>query len=662
MMPRIFLALLLLLGTSPAFAWQPMGGGYSPPSANNLLYPLPLNPNAGTGYTCSTNVYVNSSASPVSSNLGTFSAGSNSNNGTSLTTPFATIAKATTGSNLFVAGACVNLAPGTYSEEVTLLNSAHGAGSTNSLTGYAVLRCANEANPWLYYLTSGAQGSQPACKVNGVGGDPPGGIIGASDGTAGHVASYSIVDSIEVVSQETATVSVSALSYVSGTGLVTVTLSTTPTRGNSPYRCFTMSGLVGTGSIASANGYFCALVGTNTTTTVVYAIPTGLTLAYTSGGTFTYNAGSQEVGIGNGPNQLDPGAHHIGVFNCLIHDIGGAGINSGYSDYIMWQGNVVYNTSWYGQYDDSGIGMVVNVDATFTAGPLDGLFGTNPIDGTAIHNIVANNISYNNGNLFSPQTDGEGIIIDTLAGNSTNCTTSGEVYTYSTLVYGNLVYNNGGKGIHVYRSNHVLVVNNTGYNNSNSIISYEFPGTTISCSSNSMQANNISWNIVSNTFIYLEYLSAAADANGSANNLQTEWNKNYFYITNPPANCNGSTSQNSGTVCYNGVSAILSSAPAAWASGTTYGAGADVTGSDGNVYVSLAGSNVGNQPVGGAGAHWNLVGTQGNTFTTQPVFVNSAIQSPNLQLGPSSTWLGTSPATVTGFGGYTVQTPNPGFY
>ncbi len=66
--------------------------------------------------------------------------GSDSNNGTSASTAFKTIARATTGNSALAAGGCVNVAPGTYKEFVTVTNAAGHGGNLNSLTGFVVLR------------------------------------------------------------------------------------------------------------------------------------------------------------------------------------------------------------------------------------------------------------------------------------------------------------------------------------------------------------------------------------------------------------------------------------------------------------------------------------------------------------------------------------------
>jgi parallel beta-helix repeat protein len=54
-------------------------------------------------------------------------------------------------------------------------------------------------------------------------------------------------------------------------------------------------------------------------------------------------------------------------------------------------------------------------------------------------------------------TDGNGTIIDTFNGSGVER----RLYAYQTLVANNVTYNNGGKGIAIFRSAYVTVDNNT---------------------------------------------------------------------------------------------------------------------------------------------------------------------------------------------------------
>lgn len=76
------------------------------------------------------------------------------------------------------------------------------------------------------------------------------------------------------------------------------------------------------------------------------------------------------------------------------------------------------------------------------------------------------------------------------------------------------------------------------------------------------------------------------------------------------------------------------SGPAAWASGTSYKKNVVVTGSDNNIYESVAGSNVGNNPITDDGSHWVLTGQTivwvWGTITTvnSEVSITVALQAP----------------------------------
>jgi len=73
-----------------------------------------------------------------------------------------------------------------------------------------------------------------------------------------------------------------------------------------------------------------------------------------------------------------------------------------------------------------------------------------------------------------------------------------------------------------------------------------------------------------------------------------------------------------------------SSAPALWDAGTTYGAAATVGGSDGMIYSSVGGGNIGNDPTTDGGMNWTGTGVL-NPWTT--VFVHGTGSTKWLQIG-----------------------------
>ncbi|MBN1480711.1 right-handed parallel beta-helix repeat-containing protein [candidate division KSB1 bacterium] len=151
------------------------------------------------------------------------------------------------------------------------------------------------------------------------------------------------------------------------------------------------------------------------------------------------------------------GAHHIRILSNHVYNVPGGGIGSSGCDYLFIEGNIVHHTSFYSGYQNSGISLYQNRNFDETPG---------------YHNIIRNNMSYANENRRLPLwggdkvTDGNGIIIDDFR----NEQGGGPhvPYTAATLIENNIVFDNGGRGIHCYLSDHVVIVNNTLYKNSRS--------------------------------------------------------------------------------------------------------------------------------------------------------------------------------------------------
>ena len=146
--------------------------------------------------------------------------------------------------------------------------------------------------------------------------------------------------------------------------------------------------------------------------------------------------------------------HHVTIKNCTVYECGGPGIGTIQSDYIIIESCKVYNNSWYSLFGTSGISLYqhYNSDAS-----------------TDTKNIIRNNIIYGNKMLVPwvfgncKFTDGNGIIIDDFK-NTQNGSTNGR-YLGKTLIENNVVYNNGGRGIHCYFSDNITIVHNTCYQN-----------------------------------------------------------------------------------------------------------------------------------------------------------------------------------------------------
>ncbi len=146
--------------------------------------------------------------------------------------------------------------------------------------------------------------------------------------------------------------------------------------------------------------------------------------------------------------------HHIIVRNCKISKCGGGGIYSYNADYVTIENNTIWECGWYAPYGNSGISMYQNWNSD-----------TNNAD---FKNFITGNTCYRNENFIpfyvvGSITDGNGIIIDD-GRNTQNNSTLG-VYLGKTYVANNLVFDNGARGIHIFESDNVLVINNTCYKN-----------------------------------------------------------------------------------------------------------------------------------------------------------------------------------------------------
>ena len=149
-------------------------------------------------------------------------------------------------------------------------------------------------------------------------------------------------------------------------------------------------------------------------------------------------------------------SHHLKFLNNTIYDCASAGISVLQGDYVTVTNNIVCNNCWYTIYGASGISFYQQWNLNnSTAG---------------YRNTISNNICFGN-RLYVPWidgpcafTDGNGIIIDD-SKNTQNGSTLGK-YKGRTYVYNNICFNNGGSGIHTYESEHVDIVNNTAFRNS----------------------------------------------------------------------------------------------------------------------------------------------------------------------------------------------------
>ncbi len=158
--------------------------------------------------------------------------------------------------------------------------------------------------------------------------------------------------------------------------------------------------------------------------------------------------------------------HHIRVLDSTVRYMGDAGISLNNCDYATIVGNTVYR---FGDYYGWSSGINLNWNA--------GAFWYDQAAG--FHNVIADNVVSGGVDNSSYHTDGNGIILD-LGGDIS-----------PTLITGNIVYMNGGRGIETLRTTgKVYVVNNTLYKNGLDLRMSGIGEAVANASSNQVWANN----------------------------------------------------------------------------------------------------------------------------------------------------------------------------
>jgi parallel beta-helix repeat protein len=187
--------------------------------------------------------------------------------------------------------------------------------------------------------------------------------------------------------------------------------------------------------------------------------------------------------------------HDIVIRNSVIHDCAGAGIEVNVADAITIEHNRIYDNAWWTVFGTSGIGMYHLTDAP----------GATTKNG--YRNFIVGNLSYGNRNnvLFlagHPPAiyDGNGIIVDDSLHTQDALgvhDVKGVPYTGRTYIANNITHDNGGRGIHLYRSAHVDIVNNTAWNDMLSDSEYILSGEIDALDSTDVNVvNNIGANLV----------------------------------------------------------------------------------------------------------------------------------------------------------------------
>lgn len=146
--------------------------------------------------------------------------------------------------------------------------------------------------------------------------------------------------------------------------------------------------------------------------------------------------------------------HHVRIHGNTVSDCPLNGISAMHADHIEVSNNLAFGNSNWSPFGGSGISL-------FQAWNSDSSTGTKM--------IARGNITRDNGSFvkclcsgFKDITDGGGIIVDSFDNRDAKIK---KPYQGRTLIENNITHGNGARGINVFRSDHVDVVNNTVHHN-----------------------------------------------------------------------------------------------------------------------------------------------------------------------------------------------------
>jgi hypothetical protein len=148
-----------------------------------------------------------------------------------------------------------------------------------------------------------------------------------------------------------------------------------------------------------------------------------------------------------------PANHHIRVVANEIRHYAEAGVGVTESNHISVIGNTIHGNAKHGCHSGSGISLSYLVDE---GGPDNADGYSNYVVGNTIYGNENQSYQCFSDDLDGILTDGNGIIVDL---------TSRHGYTGRTLVADNLTFDNGGRGIFVFKSSRVDVFNNVAFEN-----------------------------------------------------------------------------------------------------------------------------------------------------------------------------------------------------
>lgn len=227
-------------------------------------------------------------------------------------------------------------------------------------------------------------------------------------------------------------------------------------------------------------------------------------------------------------NAPDNKPHHTIIRGCTIAKCAGGGVAALETDYLTVEDCIVYDNCWYMRYAGSGITTLNNW-----------AYDNEP----GYHIIIRRNKVWNNRTLVSWEktgklSDGNGILLDVTNKKGPNLNNPEGDATVSNkkavnadsekkerpewvnraLIENNISAYNGGSGIHVFRTAHVDIINNTTYWNG-SVVDYAelFP--------------NASFDITIRNNVIIP--RPGGQVNTNWNNHDIDWDYNIYPLENP---------------------------------------------------------------------------------------------------------------------------------
>lgn len=216
---------------------------------------------------------------------------------------------------------------------------------------------------------------------------------------------------------------------------------------------------------------------------------------------------------------ISASGHHLQIVDNVVHGFRGNCISPGGSQLLV-EGNVVYDCAKTERpWGASGISIYQPEMRSSNNADFAGALG-NPNNAYSIiirNNVVRDVHQRNPVQGTNDLSDGNGIILDDF--NQTQRPAGQRTpFTGRTLVANNLLYDNGGHGIHLFHSEHIDVFHNTLYQNSKDLsLSRALDGELSNWGADNHFHNNI---------VYTRPGTKASVTNGSPN---TTWSNNLYF-------------------------------------------------------------------------------------------------------------------------------------